>query len=76
MAVTKEVLEAIMQASDWFFEQLSGDLGTYAKHACRRTIDAILPCTKISAERAAARYRNEPTNEDRSIKAAAFERGR
>ena len=38
-AVTKEVLGAIMQASDWFFEQLSDDLGTYAKHARRRTID-------------------------------------
>ena len=64
MAVTKEVLRAIMQASDWFFEQLSSNLGTYVKHTHRRTIDAILPYAKISAERAAAGYQNEPANED------------
>ncbi|KAI9779859.1 MAG: hypothetical protein M1839_007172 [Geoglossum umbratile] len=37
--VNKEALAAIMQASDWFFEQVSDDLGTYAKHAGRKTID-------------------------------------
>jgi histone H3/H4 len=37
--ITKEALVAIMQASDWFFEQVSDDLGTYAKHAHRKTID-------------------------------------
>jgi histone H3/H4 len=37
--INKETLEAIMQASDWFFEQVSDDLGAYAKHAGRKTID-------------------------------------
>lgn len=37
--INKEALEAIMQASDWFFEQVSDDLGVYAKHAGRKTID-------------------------------------
>lgn len=34
-----DTLEAIMQASDWFFEQISENLGTYAEHARRKTID-------------------------------------
>ena len=37
--INKETLDAIMQASDWFFEQVSDDLGAYAKHAGRKTID-------------------------------------
>lgn len=37
--LSKETLEAVVQASDWFFEQISDDLGTYSKHAKRRTID-------------------------------------
>ena len=37
--ISKDTLEAIMQASDWFFEQVSEDLGAYAKHAGRKTID-------------------------------------
>jgi len=37
--MSKEILEAIVDASDWFFEQLGEDLGTYAGHAGRRTID-------------------------------------
>ncbi|KUJ07320.1 uncharacterized protein LY89DRAFT_601512 [Mollisia scopiformis] len=37
--INKEALDAIMQASDWFFEQVSDDLGAYAKHAGRKTID-------------------------------------
>ena len=37
--VNKDSLEAIMQASDWFFEQVSDDLGAYARHAGRKTID-------------------------------------
>ena len=37
--ISKETLDAIMQASDWFFEQVSEDLGAYAKHAGRKTID-------------------------------------
>lgn len=37
--ISKESLAAIEQASEWFFEQASEDLATYAKHAGRRTID-------------------------------------
>lgn len=37
--ISKDTLDAIMQASDWFFEQVSDDLGAYARHAERKTID-------------------------------------
>jgi histone H3/H4 len=37
--ISKETLDAIIQASDWFFEQVSDDLGAYSKHASRKTID-------------------------------------
>ncbi|KAL3420196.1 hypothetical protein PVAG01_08696 [Phlyctema vagabunda] len=37
--ISKEALDAIQQASDWFFEQASEDLGAYAQHAGRKTID-------------------------------------
>ncbi len=39
--LSKDTLEAIMQASDWFFEQVSDDLSTYAQHASRKTIEEI-----------------------------------
>ena len=35
----KDTLEAIMQSSDWFLEQVGDDLGTFAKHSGRKTID-------------------------------------
>ncbi|KXJ93707.1 centromere kinetochore component CENP-T-domain-containing protein [Microdochium bolleyi] len=37
--ISGDTLAAIMQASDWFFEQLGDDLAAYAKHAGRKTID-------------------------------------
>jgi histone H3/H4 len=37
--IRKDTLATIMQASDWFFEQVSDDLGAYAEHAGRKTID-------------------------------------
>ncbi|KFZ20732.1 hypothetical protein V502_03011 [Pseudogymnoascus sp. VKM F-4520 (FW-2644)] len=37
--ISKDALSAIMQATDWFFEQVSDDLGAYAAHAGRKTID-------------------------------------
>lgn len=37
--ITPDALKAIMQASDWFFERVGDDLGAYAKHAHRKTID-------------------------------------
>jgi histone H3/H4 len=37
--INKATLDAIMQATDWFFEQVSDDLAAYADHAGRKTID-------------------------------------
>lgn len=37
--LNKDCLNAIDQATDWFFEQLGDDLGSYAEHAGRKTID-------------------------------------
>ena len=35
----KDTMAALMQASDWFLEQVSDDLGSFARHAGRKTID-------------------------------------
>ncbi|KAJ5162349.1 hypothetical protein N7492_007741 [Penicillium capsulatum] len=37
--INKSTMAAIEQASLWFFEQASQDLGAYSKHAGRKTID-------------------------------------
>lgn len=37
--ISKDTLGAILQASDWFFEQISDDLSAYSKHAGRKAID-------------------------------------
>ncbi|CAI4210996.1 unnamed protein product [Parascedosporium putredinis] len=37
--ITPDTLDALSQASDWFFEQLGDSLQAYAKHAGRKTID-------------------------------------
>lgn len=37
--ISPDTLSAIMQASDWFFEQLGDDLQAYAHHANRETIN-------------------------------------
>ncbi|KAF3353123.1 hypothetical protein VD0002_g238 [Verticillium dahliae] len=37
--IGKDTLAALQQATDWFFEQVSEDLGAYAAHAGRRTIN-------------------------------------
>jgi histone H3/H4 len=37
--LSKDTVDAIMQASDWFFEQVSDDLAAYSEHAGRKTID-------------------------------------
>ncbi|KAI0173621.1 hypothetical protein GGR52DRAFT_396579 [Hypoxylon sp. FL1284] len=37
--ISPDTLDALMQASDWFFEQLGDDLSAYAQHAGRKTID-------------------------------------
>ncbi|EKD15677.1 uncharacterized protein L3040_005976 [Drepanopeziza brunnea f. sp. 'multigermtubi'] len=49
--INKETLEAIMQASDWFFEQVSDDLGAYATHAGRKTIDESDMVTLMARQR-------------------------
>ncbi|KOS21899.1 Uncharacterized protein ESCO_001638 [Escovopsis weberi] len=37
--IPRDTLEALTQASEWFFEQLGDDLGAYASHAKRKTIE-------------------------------------
>lgn len=37
--ISPETLTALTQASEWFFEQLGDDLGAYASHAKRKTIE-------------------------------------
>ncbi|WJG35508.1 centromere kinetochore component CENP-T-domain-containing protein [Fusarium oxysporum Fo47] len=37
--LSAETLDALIQSSEWFFEQLGDDLGAYADHAKRRTIE-------------------------------------
>ncbi|KAJ6786717.1 hypothetical protein PWT90_08975 [Aphanocladium album] len=37
--ISSDVLAALSQASDWFFEQLGDDLGAYADHANRTVIE-------------------------------------
>ncbi|KAM0279675.1 hypothetical protein ACHAQH_004477 [Verticillium albo-atrum] len=37
--IGKDTLAALQQATDWFLEQVSEDLGAYAAHAGRRTIN-------------------------------------
>lgn len=39
--ISSDALNALSQASDWFFEQLGDDLSAYAKHAGRKTINEI-----------------------------------
>lgn len=35
----KDTLASLSQATDWFFEQVADDLGAYARHAKRKTIE-------------------------------------
>ncbi|MCJ1396785.1 hypothetical protein MMC18_009677 [Xylographa bjoerkii] len=37
--IKKDTLSAILEASGWFWEQVGMDLGAYAKHARRKTIE-------------------------------------
>lgn len=37
--ISTETLIALTQASEWYFEQLGDDLGAYANHAKRKTIE-------------------------------------
>ncbi|KAK4208697.1 centromere protein T [Rhypophila decipiens] len=49
--ISPDALKAIMQASDWFFEQLGDDLQAYAKHAHRKTIDESDMLTLMKRQR-------------------------
>ncbi|GJN67417.1 histone-fold domain-containing protein [Purpureocillium lilacinum] len=37
--ISADTLTALTQASEWYFEQLGDDLGAYARHAKRKTIE-------------------------------------
>lgn len=37
--LSPDTLAALTQASEWFFEQLGDDLGAYARHAKRKTVE-------------------------------------
>lgn len=37
--ITADTLNALTQASEWYFEQLGDDLGAYAHHAKRKTVE-------------------------------------
>ncbi|KAK0729733.1 centromere kinetochore component CENP-T-domain-containing protein [Lasiosphaeris hirsuta] len=49
--INPDTLKAIMQASDWFFEQVGEDLEAYAKHAHRKTIDESDMLTLMKRQR-------------------------
>lgn len=49
--ISKDALDAILQASDWFFEQVSDDLGAYADHAGRKTIEESDVITLMGRQR-------------------------
>ena len=51
LKLKKETLAALSQASDWFFEQLGEDLGAYADHARRKTIDESDVVTLMKRQR-------------------------
>ncbi|KAI9674997.1 MAG: hypothetical protein M1817_001403 [Caeruleum heppii] len=49
--IGKDTLAAVMQATDWFFEQLSDDLAAFSKHAGRKTIDESDMITLMKRQR-------------------------
>ena len=49
--VSKDVLTALSQASDWYFEQLADDLGAYSKHARRKVIEEADVITLMKRQR-------------------------
>ncbi|EDN03322.1 predicted protein [Histoplasma mississippiense (nom. inval.)] len=49
--ISKDTLAAIEQATEWYFEQASDDLSTYAKHAGRKTIDETDVTTLMRRQR-------------------------
>ncbi|KAH0596923.1 hypothetical protein MHUMG1_05231 [Metarhizium humberi] len=49
--VSADTLTALTQASEWFFEQLGDDLGAYANHAKRKTIEESDTATLMRRQR-------------------------
>ncbi|EGX89992.1 Histone-fold domain containing protein [Cordyceps militaris CM01] len=49
--ITSDVLAALTQASEWFFEQLGDDLGAYADHAKRTVIEESDVLTLMKRQR-------------------------
>ncbi|OJD37439.1 histone-fold domain containing protein [Diplodia corticola] len=49
--LSKDTLDAISQASDWFFEQVGEDLASYAEHAGRKTIEEADVVALMSRQR-------------------------
>ncbi|KAJ5154189.1 Histone-fold [Penicillium coprophilum] len=49
--INKAALDAIEQASSWYFEQASQDLAAYSKHAGRKTIDESDVTTLLRRQR-------------------------
>ncbi|KAK1826710.1 centromere protein T [Podospora conica] len=49
--ITPDALKAVMQASEWFFQQTSETLESYANHAHRKTIDESDMLTLLKKQR-------------------------
>ncbi|MCJ1326904.1 hypothetical protein MMC10_003570 [Thelotrema lepadinum] len=47
----KDAVAALVQASDWYFEQLGEDLAAYSKHGRRKTIDETDVVTLMKRQR-------------------------
>ena len=49
--LNKDAVAALVQASDWYFEQLGEDLAAYSKHGGRKTIDETDVVTLMKRQR-------------------------
>ncbi|KAJ6444033.1 subtilisin [Purpureocillium lavendulum] len=49
--ISADTLTALTQASEWYFEQLGDDLGAYAQHAKRKTIEESDVATLMGRQR-------------------------
>ncbi|KJZ75706.1 hypothetical protein HIM_04863 [Hirsutella minnesotensis 3608] len=49
--ISADTLTALTQASEWFFEQLGDDLGAYAQHAKRKTVEESDVVTLMGRQR-------------------------
>ncbi|KAI9716087.1 MAG: hypothetical protein M1812_005514 [Candelaria pacifica] len=49
--INRDILGALVNATEWFFEQVGDDLGTYAQHAGRKTVDETDMITLMKRQR-------------------------